>query len=122
MFKKHSIPYPSGSPAYQKEWRRLTDHATKRKARWRESRMQVFEHYGKICACCSEDRYEFLAIDHVDGGGAKHRRQIGRGWTMTRWLIANNFPSGFRTLCHNCNQAIGHYGYCPHAREKEEVA
>jgi len=24
------------------------------------------------------------------------------------------YPTGFRVLCHNCNQAIGLYGYCPH--------
>lgn len=66
--------------------------------------------------------YEFLAIDHEDGGGNEHRRQItgGRaGDAMVRWLILNDFPPGFRVLCHNCNQAIGYYGYCPHELIKE---
>jgi hypothetical protein len=31
-------------------------------------------------------------------------------------LITNGFPSGFRTLCHNCNMAKGLYGTCPHER------
>jgi hypothetical protein len=31
-----------------------------------------------------------------------------------RWLRKNGFPKGFRVLCHNCNFAHGHYGYCPH--------
>ena len=30
------------------------------------------------------------------------------------WLLRHGFPEGFRVLCHNCNQAIGVYGACPH--------
>jgi hypothetical protein len=33
------------------------------------------------------------------------------------WLKRNNYPTGFRVLCHNCNLAIGFYGYCPHHRQ-----
>ena len=29
-------------------------------------------------------------------------------------INSNSFPPGFRVLCHNCNQALGAYGYCPH--------
>lgn len=79
-------------------------------------KLEVFSHYcnGEIkCQCCSEKIIEFLSIDHVDGGGTKHRKQIGRG-NLYRWLINNNFPNNYRVLCHNCNQAIGIYGKCPH--------
>lgn len=41
------------------------------------------------------------------------RKEIGRSSTYF-WIIRNKYPKGFRVLCHNCNQAIGSYGECPH--------
>ena len=80
-------------------------------------RLTCLEHYGNKCDCCGETKYEFLSIDHINGNGSKHRKSIGRA-SMYHWLIKNNFPSGFRLLCHNCNQAMGIYGYCPHQKTK----
>lgn len=80
----------------------------------------VFSHYctNEIkCACCGEKIIEFLSIDHIDGGGTQHRSKIGKGYIYF-WIKKNNFPSGFRVLCHNCNQAIGMYGKCPHDKLK----
>lgn len=60
----------------------------------------------------------FLSIDHIDGGGTKHRKEIGikngKGGNMSFWIIKNKFPTGFQVLCHNCNMAKGFYGQCPH--------
>lgn len=84
----------------------------------RRLRLEVLEHYGRVCACCGESALEFMSIDHVNGGGSKHRKELGLGSRIERWLKHNNFPTGFRILCHNCNQALGHYGYCPHNRSK----
>lgn len=83
-------------------------------------RLKVLEHYGGKCACCGEARYEFLAIDHMGGGGTEHRKNIGRGANFTQWLIRNDYPEGFRVLCHNCNMAIGFYGHCPHQEKQAE--
>jgi hypothetical protein len=55
-----------------------------------------------------------LAIDHIKGGGSKHRKEVRH---LYSWLRREGFPSGFRILCHNCNLARGVYGYCPHERE-----
>lgn len=67
------------------------------------------------CACCGETEYEFLAIDHIAGGGRRHKAAIGkRGNGFIRWLARRSFPSGYRVLCHNCNCARGFYGFCPH--------
>ena len=74
------------------------------------------------CACCNEAMYQFLGIDHINGGGNKHRKTLSLsgkkstfgGQTVYRWLINNNFPDGFQVLCHNCNLAKGYYGECPH--------
>lgn len=76
----------------------------------------VFDHYGWSCRCCGCDTPEFLGIDHVHGGGTKHRKSLGgkSGTTFYRWLIKQGLPDGYQTLCHNCNMAKGFYGRCPH--------
>lgn len=78
-------------------------------------RYQALSHYSDggapACACCHETHIEFLVIDHIHGGGHQHRQSVG---SIYIWLIKNNYPDGFRVLCHNCNQALGLYGYCPH--------
>lgn len=81
----------------------------------RRERLRVFEAYGgALCACCGEDIFEFLTIDHVAGDGAEHRRSMGSKRDIYAWLRKNNFPSGFRVLCMNCNFSLGYHGYCPH--------
>lgn len=78
----------------------------------RKLRYDSIMHYGGKCVCCGEDQMEFLSIDHIKGKGTKHRKmnnlQIGY------WLKKHNYPKGFRVLCHNCNMALGFYGFCPH--------
>ena len=90
-------------------------------AKHRNNRTIVINHYGGKCACCGESTYEFLAIDHINGGGTAHRREIkGYGSRMCDWLIKNNFPDGFQILCHNCNLAKGFYGQCPHQKGQDQ--
>lgn len=87
---------------------------------------QVMLAYGGAqpkCACCGEAEPDFLTVDHVFGGGNKHRREISvLGWNFYKWLIDNKFPSGFQLLCYNCNCAKGRFGECPHTRKRAEVA
>lgn len=87
--------------------RRLKNHAL---------RELCINHYGGKCDCCGENKYEFLVFDHINGGGNQHRIN-GDGRKIVRYLIKNNYPDGFRVLCHNCNNSLGHYGYCPHDKE-----
>lgn len=62
--------------------------------------------YGKICSCCGEKISEFLAIDHINGGGSKHRKEFKGSIQYHKWLLAlGHRRKGFRTLCHNCNFA-----------------
>lgn len=74
----------------------------------------VLEHYGGSapkCSCCGLSIYSMLSLDHINGGGRKQHAEVG---CIYDWVIRNSFPSGFRVLCNNCNNAIGTYGYCPH--------
>lgn len=103
---------------------RVCDTCRKRKnewqAKWRlDNRRTVIEHYGSRCACpgCKETHVEFLAFDHVEGGGNAHRQTLGDPSRLASWIIKNNFPASIRLLCHNCNAARGYYGYCPHEKE-----
>ncbi len=82
----------------------------------RKRKAEVIGHYGGVCACCGEDDLDVLSIDHVNGGGARHRRELkAKGEVFGyHWLKKNGFPLGFRVLCLNCNLARGLYGRCPH--------
>lgn len=71
-----------------------------------ENRARVFDHYGHSCACCGS--LEKPSIDHVNGDGKKHRLAIATGSVnMYRWLVNNDFPPGFQTLCVPCNSSKG---------------
>ena len=87
----------------------------------REMRALAIIHYSNgspHCACCGDDRFEFLTLDHINGGGNAHREQVtgskkGRIFT---WLKKNNYPPGFQVLCYNCNMGRAAYGgQCPYA-------
>jgi len=82
-------------------------------AQWHaQLRAAVLDHYGRSCACCGTT--ENLAIDHVNGDGKQHRAEIGvrPGTRMYRWLVKNNFPDGFQTLCLPCNASKGEREHC----------
>jgi len=84
---------------------------------------EVLNYYsnGKMaCDCCGENHYEFLSIDHIDGGGNKHRKKMGIS-NMCSWLKHNNYPTGYKVLCFNCNQAKSIYGICPHKKEVSTI-
>jgi hypothetical protein len=72
-------------------------------------RLLVLTHYSdgfSYCACCKIAYFQFLTLDHIDGSGRAHRRQLGNNTSShstISWIIKNNFPPGFRVLCFNCN-------------------
>jgi hypothetical protein len=71
-------------------------------------RLEVISHYGNKCEFCGDKNINHLAIDHINGGGTKHRKEEGRD--IYRWLKRNNYPDGFRILCHTHNSEMGFYG------------
>lgn len=86
---------------------------------WRKQvRLEVLYHYSNStmsCVCCGENNIEFLCLDHKDGGGNKHRKEIGLGgYAIYIWLRKEGFPKGYRVLCFNCNYAVIAGKSCPH--------
>jgi hypothetical protein len=93
----------------------------KRAAALRSLKTEVLAAYGGHCGCCGEGALEFLSIDHVNGNGNSHKRELRKmskpgvsSPNLYMWLKQKGYPEGFQVLCHNCNQAKGHYGTCPH--------
>ena len=78
----------------------------------------VFRAYGGyICNCCKVIDPDVLCIDHINGGGEKHRREMKNSSSIRtyKWLRDNNYPDGFQVLCHNCNSGRELNGrICPH--------
>ena len=103
----------------QKYWRdyyRKNKKRIQQKGQLRKIRVLSYYSNGKPqCSCCPEDRLEFLTIHHIKGGGTKHRTIVGN---IYAWIVKNNFPPGFKTMCMNCNHSLGRFGYCPHHPEK----
>jgi hypothetical protein len=90
-------------------------HITIPKITWHfKLKLKVIEEYGNKCKCCGETNPYFLVIDHINGGGAAHRKAVK---SIIIWLRDNNCPKdGFRLLCANCNHSLGVYEYCPHEK------
>lgn len=81
----------------------------------RDLRRSVVDALGGACACCGVSRYEFLAVDHIHGGGNRHRQRKPGGNAIWLEIQSEGFPRDkYQILCHNCNMARGFYGDCPH--------
>jgi len=90
-------------------------------------KLNVLTHYSNgllECACCGEREYAFLTLDHIHGGGNKHRKAMGSFFNVYRQLYKELCkgvrPEGFRVLCLNCNFAEGRGG-CPHRLKREAM-
>jgi len=92
----------------------------RKEIRW-QRKVVVLNHYSNnslSCQCCGVNEIEFLTIDHVDGGGCEHRKNINIqcGNDFYKWLIDNSFPDGYRVLCFNCNCVTKFGNICPHQK------
>jgi hypothetical protein len=84
-------------------------------------RIKLLQAYGHICACCGETTDEFLELDHINGGGNRHRKSEKRDLYQVAKL--EGYPKDkYRLLCANCNHSLGMKGYCPHQRKIKNVA
>jgi hypothetical protein len=87
-------------------------------------RIRTFEAYGGLkCACCGEEEWCFLTLDHIEGGGNTERFAFFKnkyiaGHHMARELRLRGFPPGYQVLCMNCNFGRRmNGGICPHAKK-----
>lgn len=74
--------------------------------RWRlHLRIEVLTHYGNgklACVKCGEDSIFCLTLDHIEGGGNKHKKRIGGAVKLYPLLKRQGYPKGYQTLCMNC--------------------
>lgn len=113
----------SASKAYMKKYyaknkaKMNEDNKRRGKERHKEAKLKCLTHYSDNvlkCACCDEDKYDFLTLNHINGGGNKHRQNIKQGRTFYEMLVNQGFPDGLNVMCYNCNIASGILGKCPH--------
>ena len=111
------IQCAKNSTAYRKS--RCSDCLFKVRKKLHLKKIEIFNGYGGcVCACCGETHIEFLSIDHINGGGIKHRKSLGgSNQAIYTFILKNNFPPEFRVLCMNCNWSRGIHGYCPHEKQ-----
>ena len=87
------------------------------KKKYQDDKEACFAAYGGyVCKCCGETWKPFLSIDHINGGGEKHRKACGQA--VYRDLRRKGFPPGFQVLCMNCQFGKKTWGICPHEYER----
>lgn len=101
--------------ARKPEWRhRQKSYHQKRREVLRE---KIIKHYGGKCTCphCPETNVAFLTIEHMNGGGTKHRKDRGE-LGVYKDIIDRGFPDDITILCYNCNCGKAHQkdNVCPH--------
>lgn len=92
-------------------WRRENKEkiAQQKKRHALQLKMEVLTHYSMgapCCARCGMADIDVLCIDHIEGGGAAHRRDsrlVGRV-AFYYFLRRQGYPGGYQILCYNCNR------------------
>lgn len=102
-----------------------TQEIKRNAAKYKKLRRDVFDAYGSQCVCCGEQEMDFLTIDHIDITRRQHRQYTGgnaNGVYLYYWLKRHNYPSGFQTLCMNCNfSKYKNNGICIHQIRKRDT-
>jgi hypothetical protein len=89
----------------------------KRRDRYRMQTDEAMERLGGArCAICGCEELIFLTIDHADGNGHEHRKQLGgssrrsSSKEIRRWILSATDAElaewNLRVLCFNCNCAL----------------
>lgn len=117
--KEHRRRWAERNPEAHRTYRQqgMRRHYSSRRARGMEQlrdfrrrdglKEYVLQFYGSgtlACLTCGCADPDVLTIDHVNNDGAEHRKTMkSSGRDFYRWLKKNGMPSGFQTLCMNCN-------------------
>lgn len=125
--------YVGGRVAKGKQWwstkcrkcdnKRINDLKNKRKMNSQIMRKDAYKRYkenlwndllcayGNFCLCCKEGNQAYLTIEHLNGDGSIHRKQLtkgkhGGGGTKTYAdLRRRGWPKGYGIMCANCQLA-----------------
>lgn len=73
-------------------------------------RNHVIQLYGRQCAFCGFADERALQLDHVNGGGAKQKNNIGT-LRIYRQAVAAPFSGDYQLLCANCNWIKAYESY-----------
>ena len=84
----------------------------------KEVRYKALQHFSggcPECASCNESEPEFLCVDHLEGGGRKHRSEMGNGHQVSSVngflkIMKDPDKGKYQVLCWNCNYSKHHYG------------
>ncbi len=82
------------------------ERRAKGRARDAAQRLRLLAHYSNdafSCRKCGETTLAFLTLDNINNDGASHRKEVGNGSQLYRWIERNQFPDGLQVLCYNCN-------------------
>ena len=109
----------------EKERKRVKEERARHKERYQYRdlvvKLEVLTHYSKgnkpSCVCCGiDDSHEFLTLDHITSKKEMGHTSYHKGQHLYRKLQRENFPSGYQTLCWNCNSAKSNSGVYPHQK------
>jgi hypothetical protein len=87
-----------------------------RQLRWRlKLKLQALARYGgPSCACCGEERIEYLDLDHIHNNGSEERKlaRTKGGYAFYLWLKKKGWPDGYQVMCTPCNRSKGRKDRC----------
>lgn len=103
-----ALESPSGLQSYCTAARSAMARCNGSSARKRlKLKLTVLTHYAggsPKCVRCGYSDLRALTLDHINGGGAAHRREVtGGGTGVYNWAKRNSYPPIFQVLCQNCN-------------------
>lgn len=100
-FYKHT-PSANGLHSWCKQC--MNEAHTQYLDRLKEEVLTYYGHGNLVCVRCGLKDIRALTIDHIEGGGTKHRQLTGMngGVALYSWLKRQRFPSGYQTLCGSC--------------------
>lgn len=99
---------------YNSQWAK--EHSEQRRKSKQESnerlKTEVLLYYGNgklCCVRCGFSDVRVLCLDHINGGGLRHRRELQTksGLGFYRKLRQLGYPKGMQVLCSNCNVIKG---------------
>lgn len=110
-YQKNREKLAAGQRRYYWERGGKEKQRLRQQKRYHRIRCEVLGHYSSNgipqCNQCGIMDIDVLCIDHINGGGNKHRASLGgniRGVVFYQWLQKRGYPEGYQTLCCNCNQ------------------